>query len=154
MAKKYKLKKLFEKFGKGIKNKLVKKKKKKVKGKKKVKKSSKKIRSKIQRKSIKKTKRRAIKKKSKSSKKSIISYGKPIGEIVHFFNNLGVGVVKLKNTLKLNDEILIKGATTDFKQKVKSMQIDREPVVQAKKGQEVGLLVSSRVRRGDSVYIA
>jgi len=80
-------------------------------------------------------------------------YGKKVGEITHFFNKIKVGVVKLEDNLRVNDDILIRGATTNFKQKVKSMQIDHKPVTLAEKGQEIGLKVNSRVRRGDSVYL-
>jgi putative protease len=58
----------------------------------------------------------------------------------------------LKNSLKAGEEIYIKGHTTDFKEKVDSMQLDHVPVQEGKKGQEIGLLVKSRVRIGDSVY--
>ncbi len=48
--------------------------------------------------------------------------------------------------------VKIKGHTTEFKQAVTSMQIDRVPIEQAKKGQEIGVQVDSRVRQHDIVY--
>lgn len=77
---------------------------------------------------------------------------KPIGKITHYFPRVMAGVVKLSAPLSIGDSIYIKGHTTDFKQTVTSIQIDRVPIKQAKKGQEIGLLVISRVRRGDKVY--
>lgn len=78
---------------------------------------------------------------------------KPIGEITHYFKKIGVGVVKLTGgSLKVGDNIKIKGATTDFEQVVESMQVEHESVTEAKKGQEVGMKVKERVREGDLVY--
>jgi len=75
-----------------------------------------------------------------------------IGKITHYFPKVRAGVIKLKAPLAIGDTIKIKGHTTDFTQTVNSMQIDRVPINQAKKGQEIGLLVDSRVRQHDKVY--
>ncbi len=77
---------------------------------------------------------------------------KEIGKITHFFTKISVGVIKLSGTLKEGDKIHVKGATTDFKQAVKSMQIEHEQVKEAKKGQSIGLKVSKPVREGDAVF--
>ena len=58
----------------------------------------------------------------------------------------------LKDSLKVGDKIYIKGHTSDFKEKVNSIQLDHASIEEGKKGQEIGLLVKSRVRIGDSVY--
>jgi putative protease len=78
--------------------------------------------------------------------------GKLIGKVTHYFPKVMAGVVKLKAPLALGDMLRIKGHTTDLTQTVTSMQIDRVPITTAKKGQEIGLLVNSRVRRRDAVY--
>lgn len=76
-----------------------------------------------------------------------------VGEMIHYFPHVKAAVVKvLKGSLRVGDAIYIKGHTTDFKEKVQSMQLDHVPIEEARKGQEVGLLVKSRVRIGDSVY--
>jgi len=75
-----------------------------------------------------------------------------IGKVTHYFPHVRAGVIKLKAPLAIGDTIKIKGHTTDFNQAVNSMQIDRVPINQAKKGQEIGLLVDSRVRQHDKVY--
>ena len=79
---------------------------------------------------------------------------KIIGEITHYFPKVRAAVIKLKAPLTIGDLVKIKGHTTDFKQTVTSMQIDRVPIDQAKKGQEIGVLVDSRVRQHDIVYKA
>lgn len=79
--------------------------------------------------------------------------GEPIGEVTHFFPHVKAGVIKLKkDTLSTGDTIYIKGHTTDFEQKIKSMQINHVPVEKASQGQEIGLKVKSKVRHGDKVY--
>ena len=76
-----------------------------------------------------------------------------IGEVTHYFPKVkAAAVLILKNSLKIGDGIYIKGHTTDFKEKVASMQMDHVSVQEGKKGDEIGLLVKSRVRLGDSVY--
>lgn len=77
---------------------------------------------------------------------------KEIGEVTHYFTKIGVGIIKLTDTLRVGDEIHIKGTTTDFHQKVGSMQIEHENVEEAKKGDSIGLKVEDRVRVGDIVY--
>lgn len=80
------------------------------------------------------------------------SLGKEIGKVTHYFTNLSVAIIELKDTLKVGDKIRIKGATSDFKQKVESMQIEHEKVEEAKKGQGIGLKVKEHARENDTVY--
>ncbi len=77
-----------------------------------------------------------------------------IGVVTHYFPQVRAAVVKLKTPLKIGDTIKIKGHTTDFTQTVTSLQINHVPINEAKKGQEIGLLVDSRVRQRDIVYKA
>ena len=78
-----------------------------------------------------------------------------IGEVSHYFPKVKAAAVKLKKSgLKVGDQIYIKGHTTDFKEKVLSIQLDHSKISEGKKGQEIGLSVRSRVRTGDSVYKA
>lgn len=76
-----------------------------------------------------------------------------IGKVTHYFPHVNAAAVKLlKGGLKVGDEIYLKGHTTDYKEKVESIQLDHAPIQEGKKGQEIGLQVKSRVRIGDSVY--
>lgn len=77
-----------------------------------------------------------------------------IGKVTHYFPKVRAAVIKLKGPLTIGDTIKLKGHTTDFTQSVTSMQIDLVPINQAKKGEEIGLLVNSRVRQHDMVYKA
>ncbi len=77
---------------------------------------------------------------------------KPVGKVIHYYSKIGVAVVELSGKLKVGDEILIKGATTDLKQTIGSMQVEHEQVEEAKKGQAIGLKVDDRVKEGDQVF--
>lgn len=79
---------------------------------------------------------------------------KPIGLVDHFFGNISVAGVSLKAPLKVGDVVHIKGHTTDFVQKIDSMQIEHESVLKAKKGDDIGLKVKGKVREHDVVYLA
>lgn len=77
----------------------------------------------------------------------------PIAEVIHYFPHVNAAVLKIKiGDIRVGDELLFKGHTTDFKQKVVSMQIDHKPVMIAKKGDDFGVEVKSRVRAGDLVF--
>ncbi len=122
------------------------------------KKPSKKIAKKkpVKRKPVIKAKKKVLKKKVVRRKKAVSKRPKVkenvIGVITHYFPQVRAAVIKLKSPLAAGDRIKIKGHTTDFTQPINSMQIDHVPVNQAKKGQEIGLLVDSRVRQHDTVY--
>ncbi len=106
-------------------------------------------------------KKRPAVKKRPVVKKRVVAKKKPagpklpvIGTVTHYFPHVRAAVIKLKTPLSVGDTVKIKGHTTDFKQKVTSIQIDRVPINSAKKGDEIGLLVDSRVRQHDIVYKA
>jgi len=77
---------------------------------------------------------------------------KKVGEVTHYWGKIVVAGIKLTATLSQGDTIRIKGATTDFEQAVGSMQIENQNIETAKKGQEIGIKVKDKVRRGDTVY--
>lgn len=93
---------------------------------------------------------------SKAKSKTSIPPGaslEEIGAVTHYFPRVEAAVVKLtKGSLSLGDTIIIKGHTTDFKEKVDSIQLDHVPVDAAAVGKEVGLRVKSKVRDHDVVY--
>jgi putative protease len=77
----------------------------------------------------------------------------PTAEVTHYFPHVNAAVLKIKTgEIRIGDELLFKGHTTDFKQKVTSMQIDHQPVLIARKGDDFGVQVKSRVRAGDLVF--
>ena len=75
-----------------------------------------------------------------------------VGQVSDFFARPVVAGIELAAPLKLGDRIHIKGHTTDLELTVDSMQINNVDVKEAKAGDSVGVKVSERVRRGDTVY--
>ena len=104
---------------------------------------------------VKKAKAKKVKKAAGRAPK--VSKGEEvlIGTVSHYFPHVKAGAIIIENgTVALGDTLHIKGHTTDFKQKVKSLQINRVPIEKASKGDEIGILVKSRVRINDRVYKA
>ncbi len=75
-----------------------------------------------------------------------------IGHVSDFFARPVVAALQLTADLKVGDKIHVKGHTTDLEMIVVSMQIDNVNVQDAKPGDSVGIKVTDRVRKGDSVY--
>lgn len=75
-----------------------------------------------------------------------------IGYVTHYYNRLGVAVLELTDELKVGEAIHILGYTTNFTQRVESMEIEHQQVQSVKPGAEVALKVIDKVRKGDAVY--
>lgn len=91
-------------------------------------------------------------KKAAPKKKVPAKVQKPIGRVTHFYGGIKVAIVKFNTPVKAGVTVLIKGATTDFKQKIASMQFDHKVIATAPKGKEVGIKVGKRVREGDELF--
>ncbi len=79
--------------------------------------------------------------------------GKLVGRVTHYFPHVNAAVIKLeKGPVRMGDTLYFKGHTSDFKQRVDSMQVDHKPIEQAAAGDEIGLQVKQRVREHDLVY--
>jgi len=72
--------------------------------------------------------------------------------VSHYFSKIGVAAVVLEGVLAVGDIIYIKGNTTDFAQKIESMQIVNKNVEHAKKGDDVAIIVKETAREHDVVY--
>lgn len=77
-----------------------------------------------------------------------------VGTVTHFYSNISVAVIKVEGILKVGDKISIEGATTNFMQKIDSMQVEHEQISVAKPGDEIGMKVKGKTREGDVVYKA
>lgn len=80
------------------------------------------------------------------------NFGKLIGSVSNYFDHVQVAAIKLEKALKVGDTVRIVGGETDFEQVVESMQIHHDQVEKAKKGDEIGIKVSEKVRKGYKVY--
>jgi putative protease len=76
-----------------------------------------------------------------------------VGKVSIFFAKPSVAAVDITSgTIAIGDTIKIVGATTNFEQKIDSMEIDRKPIPSASAGQSVGIKVKERVRPHDKVF--
>lgn len=82
-----------------------------------------------------------------------MSEPRAIGKVIHYWSRLGVAGIRLTASLALDDWIHFRGTTTDFQQRVSSMQLNHRFINEAGDGQEIGLLVADRVRVGDVVFL-
>src|SRR3989344_9183224 len=78
---------------------------------------------------------------------------KPVGEVTHYYGNLGVAIVKFNQDMPVGKNLTFQGATTDFSQDVSEMQMNHKPVQTAFRGQEVGIKIKGKSREGDKVYL-
>lgn len=75
-----------------------------------------------------------------------------VGRVTHYFSHLGVAVMSLTDSLKLGDKIHIMGHSTDFVQRVTSMEIEHHSIVWVKPGDDVAVRVNQPVHVHDMVY--
>ena len=77
---------------------------------------------------------------------------KPLGTVTHWYDKIGVAVVKLKSSLKKGDKIKIKRGAEEFEDTVLSLQIDHEDVAVAKKGDDAAIKISGKTKEGAEVF--
>jgi putative protease len=76
-----------------------------------------------------------------------------VGRITHYFSKIQVGVAKITGRgIKVGEVIHIKGHSSDFFQKIESIQIEHKPVEEARPGEEVAFKVELPVREHDVVF--
>ena len=78
---------------------------------------------------------------------------KKIGTITHFFDRISVGIIKLDGKLKVGDKVRIEGGKSSFEQEISEIQLEHQGIQEGKKGQEVGIKVSEKVREGNKVFL-
>ena len=76
-----------------------------------------------------------------------------VGVVVNFYAKLSVVAIKVTSgSIKKGDLLKYKGHTTDFTEQASSIEIDKQPVEEAKVGDLVGVKVKEKVREKDKVY--
>jgi hypothetical protein len=76
-----------------------------------------------------------------------------VGVVTHYFNHLSVAIVKMEaGMLREGDTIHVKGHTSDFRQRVQSMEVEHVHVPEVWPGQSFGLKVIEHAREHDVVY--
>ncbi len=75
-----------------------------------------------------------------------------VGSVSHYYSHLGVAAIVLEDGLNIGDTIHVKGHTSDFTQKVDSIQIEHKDVDHAALGDSVGIRVIEHSREHDGVF--
>jgi len=79
---------------------------------------------------------------------------KLIGKITHYYDNIGVAIIELQDTLKVGDTVKFVKGDDEVEQAIDSIQIERAPVDSADKGAIVGVKVDQPTKEGTEVYLA
>jgi hypothetical protein len=76
-----------------------------------------------------------------------------IGFVTHYYGHLSVATLRLESgRLRVGDVIRIRGHTTDFTQKVESLEVDHAPVTDVGPNVDFGLKVVEHAREHDIVF--
>ena len=76
-----------------------------------------------------------------------------IGVVTHYFSHLSVATLRLESgTLRIGDVIHIRGHTTDFSQRVESLEVNNAPATEVGPNDDFGLKVVQHAREHDVVY--
>jgi len=79
---------------------------------------------------------------------------KAVAVVREYFRKVGVGAIQVtRGKIKVGDTLEFKGHTTDFIQRVESLQENLQPIMEASEGDFVGIKVDQRVREGDLVFL-
>ena len=73
--------------------------------------------------------------------------------MTHYYSHLSVATVRLESgTLRLGDMIRVLGHTTDFSQKVESLEVNHALATEVGPNDDFGLKVVEHAREHDVVY--
>ena len=77
-----------------------------------------------------------------------------IGVVTHYYSHLSVAALQLDPgaTLRAGDVIHVLGHTTDFSQRVESLEVDRKPLLEVGPNDDFGLKVVDHAREHDVVF--
>ncbi len=79
--------------------------------------------------------------------------GDQVGVVVNFYAKPSVAAIKVTSgSIKKGDLLKYKGHTTDFTEEVAGIEINNQPVEEAKANDLIGIKVKERVRENDKVY--
>lgn len=78
---------------------------------------------------------------------------KEVGKVIHWYDKIGVAVVRLSNSLRVGDEIKVRRGEEEFDDTVATMEVNHENVESAKKGEEVAIKLSHKTKEGAMVFV-
>ncbi len=77
-----------------------------------------------------------------------------VGRVTHYFGKPEVAIIELSDgELHVGDTIHIAGHTSDFTQRVASMEIEHAAVESAGVGDIIGVKIRERAHENDRVYL-
>ena len=76
-----------------------------------------------------------------------------VGKVVHWYDKIGVAVVKLNKSLDLGAKVKIKHGPQEFQETIGSMEFDHQPIKSGKKGQEVAIKLSQKAGEGSELCL-
>jgi ribosomal 50S subunit-recycling heat shock protein len=74
-----------------------------------------------------------------------------LGKVIHYYDKIGVAVVKLGKEIKTGDKVKFVHGDKELEQAILSMQLEHEQIKAGKKGQEVAIKVNEEVKNGSQV---
>jgi translation initiation factor IF-2 len=77
---------------------------------------------------------------------------KPLGVVTHWYDKIGVAVVKLAGKLSKGDTISVRRGEEEFECTVESLQIDHKDVASAKKGDDAAMKLSKKTKEGAEIF--
>ena len=77
-----------------------------------------------------------------------------VAKVIHYYDKIGVVIVKLQKVLKVGDKIKFMKGENTFEETIESMQVEHKAISEAKKGQEIGIKVNQPTKEGTLVYKA
>lgn len=77
---------------------------------------------------------------------------KEVGKVTHWYDKIGVAVVRLSAPLKVGDQVKVRRGEVEFDATIDSMQLDHEAVESGKKGNEVAIKLPQQAKEGAMVY--
>ena len=77
---------------------------------------------------------------------------KPIGKVIHYYDNISVAIVKLEKKFSIGKMVKFVKGDNVFKQTVESMEIKHGKLTEAKPGDEVGIKVDKTAKEGTLMY--
>ena len=77
-----------------------------------------------------------------------------VGVVREYFRKPQVAAVEiLRGKVKIGDSVRFAGYTTDFTQRIKSIQVNHTDIPEAAEGDYVGIQVEDRVRENDRMFL-
>ena len=76
-----------------------------------------------------------------------------VGKVIHYYDKIGVAVVKLGKALKVGDKVKFVHGENELEQVIESMQLEHEQVKAGKKGQEIAIKVDKETKSGTEVHL-